>query len=211
MHVICDFVHKFTEVLVSCLGMLSPFWFFIIFSLGASHLLMNFSLPLAILFLICFLFLVFSFGFLALTCLAFRTFFPWPLFPQFEDSEKARGILISKELILWLDIEVHSWMSSDTRSLQLLTLNQLPEYVECLKVPVRIYLYSSLLGGSLLGKADSSSLCKSLGLQPPALPWALWFTWLAFSSPWLPRGLSLSLWQLPDVYLYMTRPHSLWN
>ena len=113
-------------------------------------------------FLICFLFLAFSFGSLALALPSAFSFHD--LSSRSLKTQKARGILISKEPILWLDIEVHSWMSSDTRSLQLFTLNQLPEYVKCLNVPVRIYPYSSLLGGSLLGKADSSSLGKSLGL-----------------------------------------------
>lgn len=118
-------------------------------------------------FLICFLFLAFSFGSLALALPSAFSFHD--LSSRGWETQKARGILISKEPVLWLDTEVHSWMSSDTRSLQFFTLNQLPEYVKCLNVPVRVYPCPSLLGGSLLGKADASGLSQIPGTPATSL------------------------------------------
>lgn len=100
--VICDFVHKFSEVFGSYLDMLSPLCFFIIFSPGATHLLMRISFPLTILFYFFKISFPVSALLLGISCFSLALPFSVSFYdlPQFKGSEKARGVLLSKAPML---------------------------------------------------------------------------------------------------------------
>lgn len=187
MHVICDFLHKFTEVLVtysppSDFSSFSP-WEHPI-SLWAFYCL---SLFFKLFFNFCFLFLIFSFGFLAFSLFCLPQFFS--MTSPSRHTHTVWGIRESRRGSHFQGTDFMAWHRRPQQDLQWCKMDTIlfVKPASCIReisfnIPVSIYPYSSLLGGSLLGKSDSPSLCKSL--RHPQPYHELWFTWLAFSRPY---------------------------